>query len=33
MNMNLMSKVMGPHVGPVLADIARDDAEILAFMH
>lgn len=33
MNMKLMSKVMGPHVGPVLADIARDDAEILAFMH
>lgn len=31
MNMGLMAKLMGDDVGPVLADIAADDAQILAF--
>lgn len=31
MNMGLMAKLMGDDVGPVLADIAADDARILAF--
>lgn len=31
MNMELMSKVMGKKVGPVLADIAEDDAAIIGF--
>jgi uncharacterized protein (DUF302 family) len=31
MNMTLMSRLMGPRVGPILADIAADDDAILAF--
>ena len=31
MNMGLMAHLMGNEVGPVLADIARDDAAIVAF--
>jgi uncharacterized protein (DUF302 family) len=31
MNMGLMAKLMGEDVGPILADIAADDAAIVAF--
>lgn len=31
MNMGLMAKIMGNKVGPVLADIAEEDAAIVAF--
>ena len=31
MNMTLMARVIGGEVGPVLADIAADDAEIIRF--
>lgn len=33
MNMSLMSKVMGGHVGEILADVAADDKVILDFLH